>query len=79
MPGIAALAILSWLWTWNELLFALILTGQRTPMITATTAQFVSETGTECNLMSATAVLAIVPALLVAILGQQYVIRGLRT
>jgi hypothetical protein len=29
--------------------------------------------------MSATAVLAIVPALLVAILGQQYVIRGLRT
>ena len=78
MPGIAALAILSWLWTWNEFLFALILTGQRTPMITATMAQLVSETGTEWNLMSATAVLAIVPALLAAIFGQKYVIRGLR-
>ncbi|RZM12706.1 MAG: LTA synthase family protein, partial [Pedobacter sp.] len=32
-------------------LFALILTGHRTPMITATMAQFVSETGTEWNLM----------------------------
>lgn len=77
-PGIAALAILSWLWTWNEFLFALILTGQRTPMITSTMAQFVTETGTEWNLMSATAVLAMVPALIVTIFGQKYVIRGLR-
>lgn len=78
MPGIAALAILCWLWTWNEFLFALILTGQRTPMITATMAQFVTETGTEWNLMSATAVLAMLPALIVTIFGQKYVIRGLR-
>jgi multiple sugar transport system permease protein len=78
MPGIAALSILSWLWTWNEFLFALILTGQRTPMITSTMAQFVTETGTEWNLMSATAVLAMLPALLVTIFGQKYVIRGLR-
>jgi multiple sugar transport system permease protein len=78
MPGIAALSILSWLWTWNEFLFALILTGQRTPMITSTRAQFVTETGTEWNLMSATAVMAMLPALLVTIFGQKYVIRGLR-
>jgi multiple sugar transport system permease protein len=78
MPGIAALAILCWLSTWNEFLFALILTGQRTPMITSTMAQFVTETGTEWNLMSATAVLAMLPALLVTIFGQKYVIRGLR-
>jgi multiple sugar transport system permease protein len=78
LPGIAALAILSWLWTWNEFLFALILTAQRTPVITVTMAQFVSETGTEWNLMSATAVLAMLPALIVTIFGQKYVIRGLR-
>jgi len=78
MPGIAALAILCWLSTWNEFLFALILTGQRTPMITSTMAQFVTETGTEWNLMSATAVIAMLPALLVTIFGQKYVIRGLR-
>ncbi|WP_051379780.1 carbohydrate ABC transporter permease [Bradyrhizobium murdochi] len=78
MPGIAALAILCWLSTWNEFLFALILSGKRTPLITSTMAQFVTETGTEWNLMSATAVLAMMPALLVTIFGQKYVIRGLR-
>lgn len=78
LPGIAALAILCWLATWNEFLFALILSGQRTPLITSTMAQFVTETGTEWNLMSAPAVLAMLPALLVTVFGQKYVIRGLR-
>ncbi|HSA79864.1 MAG TPA: carbohydrate ABC transporter permease, partial [Geminicoccaceae bacterium] len=53
IPGIAALAILCWLYTWNEFLFALILTSHNTPMITVTMAQFVTELGTEWNLMSA--------------------------
>ena len=78
IPGIAALAILSWLWTWNEFLFALILTSHNTPMITVVMAQFVNELGTEWNLMSATAVMAMGPALIVAIFGQKYVVRGLR-
>ncbi|MCH7793586.1 MAG: carbohydrate ABC transporter permease, partial [Proteobacteria bacterium] len=34
IPGVAALAILCWLYTWNEFLFALILTSHQTPMIT---------------------------------------------
>ncbi len=78
IPGIAALAILSWLFTWNEFLFALILTSYKTPMITVVMAQFVHELGTEWNLMSATAVMAMGPALIVVIFGQKYVIRGLR-
>ncbi len=78
IPGIAALAILSWLWTWNEFLFALILTSYKTPMITVVMAQFVHELGTEWNLMSATAVMAMGPALLITLFGQKYVIRGLR-
>lgn len=78
IPGIAALSILCWLYTWNEFLFALILTGHRTPMITVTMAQFVTELGTAWNLMSATAVLAMIPALIVTVFGQKYVIQGLR-
>ena len=76
--GIAALAILCWLWTWNEFLFALILTSHNTPMITVVMAQFVHELGTEWHLMSATAVMAMGPALIITIFGQKYVIRGLR-
>ena len=47
MPAISALAVLCWLFTWNEFLFALILTGQNTPvpMITVAMAQFVHRNG----------------------------------
>ena len=78
IPGVAALAILCWLYTWNEFLFALILTSHQTPMITAVMAQFVHELGTEWHLMSATAVMAMGPALIITVFGQKYVIKGLR-
>jgi multiple sugar transport system permease protein len=78
MPAISALSVLSWLFTWNEFLFALILTGQHTPVITVVMAQFISEIGMQWNLMAATAVLALVPAFLLTLFGQKYVIRGLK-
>jgi multiple sugar transport system permease protein len=78
LPGIAALSILCWLYTWNEFLFALILTAHRTPILTVVMSQFVHELGMEWHFMSATAVLAMGPALLVTLFGQKYVIRGLR-
>jgi multiple sugar transport system permease protein len=70
--------VLCWLFTWNEFLFALILTGNRVPMITVVMAQFVTEMGLRWNLMAATAVMALLPAFLIALFGQKYVIRGLR-
>src|SRR5213595_1590653 len=78
VPGLTALAILCWLYTWNEFLFALILTAHETPILTVVMAQFVHELGMEWHLMSATAVLALGPALIVTIFGQKYVIRGLK-
>lgn len=78
MPAISALSVLSWLFSWNEFLFALILTGQHTPVVTVVMAQFVSEMGMQWNLMAATAVLALVPAFLLTLFGQKYVIRGLK-
>ncbi len=78
VPGLTALAILCWLYTWNEFLFALILTAQNTPILTVVMAQFVHELGMEWHLMSATAVISLGPALIVTIFGQKYVIRGLK-
>src|SRR6202007_182466 len=78
VPGLTALAILCWLYTWNEFLFALILTAHETPILTVGMAQFGHELGMEWHLMSATAVIALVPALVVTLFGQRYVIRGLR-
>lgn len=78
IPAISALAVLCWLFTWNEFLFAQILTGQNTPVVTVVMAQFVSEMGLQWNLMAATAMLALVPAFLLTLFGQKYVIQGLR-
>ena len=78
IPAISALAVLCWLFTWNEFLFALILTGQKTPVITVVMAQFVHEMGIEWHLMSATAMLALAPAFMLTLFGQKYVIRGLK-
>ena len=78
LPAISALSVLCWLFTWNEFLFALILTGEKTPILTVAMAQFVHEMGIEWHLMSATAMLAMVPAFLLTLFGQKYVIRGLK-
>jgi multiple sugar transport system permease protein len=78
IPAITALGVLCWLFTWNEFLFALILTGQRTPVLTVVMAQFVHEMGIEWHLMSASAVLALIPAFVLTLFGQKYVIRGLK-
>lgn len=77
VPGIIALSILGWLWSWNELLFALILTGNRTPMLTVTMGQFINEMGIEWGAMAATAVLALVPAVLFTVFTQKYIVKGL--
>src|SRR3977135_2410080 len=78
LPAISALAVLCWLFTWNEFLFALILTGNRVAMVTVVVAQFVAELGLRWNLMAASALMALLPAFLIALFGQKYVIRCLR-
>ena len=77
VPGMAALGILSWLWTWNEFLFALLLTGHGMPLFTVRPAQFVHEFGIQWNLMSATGVLAMFPGLIITVVAQRYVVEGL--
>ena len=78
VPAISALSVLCWLFTWNEFLFALILTGEKTPVLSVAMAQFVHEMGIEWHLMSATAMLALIPAFVLTLFGQKYVIRGLK-
>lgn len=78
IPGMVALGILGWLWSWSEFLFALILTSYNTPLVTVLTAQFVHEMGIEWNLMAATAVMAMLPAVLAVLFAQRYIVQGLK-
>ncbi|UCE53640.1 MAG: carbohydrate ABC transporter permease [Desulfobacterales bacterium] len=76
IPGLAASAILNWIWTWNEFLFALILTGYDTPMLTPSIVQFVHEMGMEWHLMAAASTVAIIPPIIVTFIAQRYIIMG---
>ncbi len=76
-PGIAITAILSWIFAWNEYLFAATLTSVQARTITTGLTEFVTVTGTNWGEMAAVAVVALLPALLFVGLVQRYIITGL--
>ncbi|MEQ8699310.1 MAG: carbohydrate ABC transporter permease [Bauldia litoralis] len=63
-PGLAVTAILTWVFAWNEYLFAATLTSVDARTITTGLAEFVTVTGTNWGLMAATAMLTLLPAMI---------------
>lgn len=76
-PGIAITALLSWVFAWNEYLFAATLTSVRARTITTGLAEFVTVTGTNWGEMAAVAIIALLPALILLTLVQRYIVMGL--
>lgn len=76
-PGLAVTAILSWIFAWNEYLFAATLTSVNARTITTGLAEFVTVTGTNWGEMAAVAVLTLIPSLIFVSLVQRYIIMGL--
>lgn len=76
-PGLAITAILSWVFAWNEYLFAATLTSVEARTITTGLAEFVTVTGTNWGEMAAVAMLSLLPALLFLTLVQKYIVMGL--
>jgi ABC-type glycerol-3-phosphate transport system permease component len=76
-PGLAVTAILTWVFAWNEYLFAATLTSVNARTITTGLAEFVTVTGTNWGQMAATATLTLLPALLFLGLVQRHIVAGL--
>jgi multiple sugar transport system permease protein len=76
-PGIAVTAIFSLLFAWNEFLFAYILTRNEARTITVGVSGFQTQQGILWGPLAAAAVICVVPMLLVALLLQRYIVRGL--
>ena len=76
-PGLASAAIFTFLFTWNEFLFALILTGRNTATMPVAVQLFMRETGIDWGRMTAAAVVMMVPTLLFTLVAQRYLVRGL--
>jgi multiple sugar transport system permease protein len=79
-PVLATLAVITFLWTWNDFLWPLIVISTPSNMtlqLGLTTFQGAHQTST--NLLMAANVMAIVPILLLFFLAQRYFVRGIAT
>lgn len=77
MPGIAAVAILSFLFSWNEFLFSLVLAGSALKTVPIGLYSFIGFQQIQWGQLSASAVLMLVPVLLFVGIFQRQLIRGL--
>lgn len=77
-PSLATLAILKFVWTWNDYQTPLVFLKTREKFtIQLGMQQFASEAGSYYSLVMAAAVSAIVPLIIVFLLGQRHVIDGI--
>jgi multiple sugar transport system permease protein len=78
LPGVIAVAIQAFLWSWNEYLFALILTkGPEKGPITLGIGFFFGEFVINWNSIMAVAVLSSVPLILIFIFAQRFLVEGI--
>ncbi|WP_338325833.1 carbohydrate ABC transporter permease [Paenibacillus luteus] len=77
-PAIATLAILRFIWTWDDYQNPLIfLNSKELFTLQLGMSQFASQSGTYYSLLMAAAVCAVVPLLLVFIAGQKFIVEGI--
>ncbi|MDO9130271.1 MAG: carbohydrate ABC transporter permease [Anaerolineales bacterium] len=77
IPGMAATAILAFLYCWNEFLYAVILTGRNARTLPVIITSFMTNKSVLWGRIAASGSLVLIPVLIFALLAQRYLIRGL--
>ncbi len=76
-PGIAVTAIFTLMFSWNEFLFAYVLTRDQARTINVGVSGFFTTQGILWGPMAAAAVVCVLPTLIAALILQRYMVRGL--
>lgn len=76
-PGIAATALLAFIFSWNEMLFGLILGGQAAKTLPASFSGLITPHGTFWGQLCAAAGVVTLPVIILAAFLQKYLIQGL--
>lgn len=76
-PGIAAAAVFGFVLSWNDLFYALILTGGESRTLPVAIAGFWTFRGIDIGKMAVAVLLAIVPILILSFFIQKHLVRGL--
>lgn len=80
-PALATLAVIQFMWTWNDYLWPLvtIINNEGAYTLQLGLAQFQGAHQTDTNLLMAANVMSLVPMLVLFLLAQRYFIRGIAT
>jgi multiple sugar transport system permease protein len=76
-PGAAATLVLAFIFCWNNFILGLMLGGSSTQPVTVGLLSFMGTNEVQWGLMAAATVITIVPEIIMALLVQRYMIRGL--
>lgn len=76
-PGIASVAILAFIFSWNDYLFAVIISLNKATPVTLGSTMFITSWGIKWGDISAATVLSVLPPLLFTFFAQRYLVSGL--
>ncbi|MBL8590103.1 MAG: carbohydrate ABC transporter permease [Methylobacteriaceae bacterium] len=76
-PGLAATAVLCFVFSWNEFAVALTLSNKLTATVPVAIAKFAQDFEIQYTQMAASAALSIIPAVLLLLVCQRYIVKGL--
>jgi multiple sugar transport system permease protein len=76
-PGIAAAGLLSFIFCWNNFVFALVLASADKQPVTVGALAFVTASGIQYGQVAAAIVLSVTPTLLLALYAQRWLVEGL--
>ncbi len=77
MPGVAVSSIFSFIFSWNELMFALVLTRSAAKTAPAMAVSFMEGYNLPYGKIMATSTLIVVPVLIFALIASRHLVRGL--
>ena len=76
-PGIVTSAILSFVFSWNNFMFGIILSGRNTKTLPVAIYGFISYTDINWGGLMAGSVVVTIPVIIISLFLQKYIIKGL--
>lgn len=77
VPGVATASILSFIFSWNNFMFALVLSGSSTKTLPVAIFDFIAYASIDWGGLMAAAVIITVPIMVIALFTQKYIVSGL--
>lgn len=76
-PGLVASGLLAFIFAWNSFTFGLLLTGYSVETVTVSSLKYLASDTVHYGQMAAASLIAVIPEIVLAILIQKHLVRGL--